>query len=367
MARLSLPGGGTSSSSGILSPAGLMKYRAARSLKTRNTKVAFIGDSTFAGIETGGTSAQVLHSVPMQVAAKLQARGINAGANNRFGAGSGTFSSLPGMDSRVTFAGGTTQNATFAVGGNAISLPSAGSTITFTPQANVTKYDIYWRDGAAGRNFSWAIDGGAATTINSSGTIQVVKTTVSAGTAGLHALTLAWVLGSVTILGIDGYDDTNGRREISCWNWGISGATSAQLADNSDTQTGRLAEIAFMAPDLSIIRPMVNDWRQSVSVAAAIASVSTIVNTCKASGDVILCTPRFDGVTTGLAPQQESYVSALKGLAATNVQVLDLRSYFGSYAIGSAAGWYSDTVHGDIGGAGYAEEAEYIARALASV
>jgi hypothetical protein len=72
-------------------PLTLMKYRAARNLKTRNAKVAFIGDSTFAGIETGGTTAQVLHSIPMQLAAKLQARGINAGANNRFGAGSASF------------------------------------------------------------------------------------------------------------------------------------------------------------------------------------------------------------------------------------------------------------------------------------
>lgn len=364
MARLSLPGSG--SSSGVLNPALLMKYRAARSLKTRNTKVAFIGDSTFAGIETGGTTAQVLHSIPMQVAAKLQARGINAGANNRFGCGSGTFSSLPGMDSRITFTGATTQTATLAVGGNAMSMSAAG-TLTFTPQANVTKFDIYWRDGAAGRNFTWAVDGGATTQVNSSGTIQMVKTTVSAGTAGLHALTLAWVAGSVTIIGIDAYDDTNGRRELSCWNWGISGATSAQLADNSDTQTGRLAEIGLMAPDLSIIKPLVNDWRNSVSVAAAITSVQTLITTCQTTGDVILCTPRFDNGSTGLTAQQESYVSALKNLASGSVQVLDSRAYFGSYAIGNAAGWYSDTVHGDVGGAGYGEEAEQIARALAAV
>jgi hypothetical protein len=343
-----------------------MKYRAARSLKTRNTKVMFIGDSTFAGVETGGTTAQVLHSVPMQVAAKLQARGINAGANNRFASGSGTFSTLLTMDSRVTSTGAWTQGATLALGGNAFACAAAGS-MTFTPQANVTKFDIYWRDGAVGRNFSWAVDGGAATTISSSGTTQVVKTTVSAGTAGIHALTLAWVAGSITILGIDAYDDTGSRREISCWNMGISGATSAQLIDNTDTVTGRLAEIPIYAPDLSIIKPMVNDWRNSVSVASSIASIQTLITTCQTTGDVILCTPRFDNGSTGLTAQQENYVAALKGLAGSNVQVLDSRSYFGSYAIGNAAGWYSDTVHGDTGGAGYGEEAHQIAVALASV
>jgi hypothetical protein len=222
--------------------------------------------------------------------------------------------------------------------------------------------------GAAGRNFSWAVDGGSATQINSSGTIQVIKTTVPAGTAGIHALTLAWVAGSITILGIDAYDDTSGRREISCWNGGISGATSAQLADNSDTQTGRLAEIPIYAPDLSIIKPMVNDWRTSASIASSIASLTTLITQCQITGDVIICTPRFDSGVAGLTSTQDSYVAALKSLAASmSCQVIDSRGYFGSYAIGNAAGWYSDTVHGDTGGAGYGEEAEQIAQALRSV
>jgi hypothetical protein len=350
-----------------INTASLMKYRAARSLKTRNTKLALIGDSTLAGTETGGTTAQVLHSVPMQLAAKLAARGINAGANNRFGSASGTFSTLLTMDSRVTSTGAWTQGATLAVGGNAFACAAAGS-MTFTPQTNVTKFDIWWRDGAAGRNFSWAVDAGGATTINSSGTTQIVKTTVSAGAAGIHALTLAWVLGSVTILGIDAYDDTSSRRELSIWNWAIAGATSAQLIDNTDTVTGRLAEITAMAPDLSIIKPMVNDWRTSVAIASSIASITTLVTTCQAVGDVILCTPRFDNGVAGNTATQEDYVTALKALAVTmNCPILDSRGYFGSYAIGNAAGWYSDTVHGDVGGAGYGEEAEFLVRALLTI
>jgi hypothetical protein len=203
-------------------PLTLMKYRAARALKTRNTKIALIGDSTFMGIETGGTTAQVLHSIPMQLAAKLQARGINAGANNRFGCGSSLFSTLLTVDSRVTSSGGWSNGATLAAGGNAFAASGAG-TLNFLPQGNVTKFDIYWRDGAAGRNFTWAIDGGSTTAVNSSGTTQIVKTTVSAGAAGSHTLNLAWALGSVTVLGIDAYDDTSSRRELSIWNWGISG------------------------------------------------------------------------------------------------------------------------------------------------
>jgi hypothetical protein len=349
-------------------PLTLMKYRAARNLKTRNAKVAFIGDSTFAGIETGGTTAQVLHSIPMQLAAKLQARGINAGANNRFGAGSALFSTLLTIDSRVTGTGAWSNTATLAVGGNATGCASAGS-MTFTPQANVTKFDIWWRDGAAGRNFSWAVDAGGATTINSSGTTQIVKTTVSAGAAGIHALTLAWVAGSITILGIDAYDDTSSRRELSIWNWGISGATSANLIDNTDSVAGRLAEITAMAPDLSIVEGgIINDWRNSLGTAATVTNLTTLFTTCQAVGDVIYYTPRFDNAGTGDAANQNAYVAAATALAVSmNIPVLDARSLFGSFAIGNAAGFYSDTVHGDTGGSGYGDEADHVLRALLTV
>ncbi|HEV2160255.1 hypothetical protein [Bradyrhizobium sp.] len=258
-----------------LDPSKLMNYRAARSLKTRNTRIAFIGDSTGAGTETGGTTAQVLHSIPMQMAAKLRARGINAGANNRFGCASGTFSTLLTMDSRVTSTGAWTQGATLVQGGNAFACAAAGS-MTFAPQDNITKFDLFYRDGAAGRNITYNVDAGGTTALNSSGTTQITKTNINAGTSGAHSLTQTWALGSITSIGVDAYDDTNGRRELSIWNWSIAGATSLQMIDNSDTVTGRLAEISsgksLMTPDLAIIRMGINDWRTSVSVASMVAS-----------------------------------------------------------------------------------------------
>ncbi|TWA89590.1 GDSL-like lipase/acylhydrolase family protein [Bradyrhizobium stylosanthis] len=355
-----------------LNPALLMNYRAARSLKTRNTRIGFNGDSTFAGVETGGTTAQVLHSVPMQVAAKLQARGINAGANNRFGCASGTFATLLTMDSRVTATGAWTQGATTAQGGQAFACSAAG-TLNIVPQGNVTKADIYWRDGAAGRSFNWSVDGGATTQIDSTGTTAIKKTTVSLGSSALHTFSLAWVAGAVTIFGVDFYDDTSSRRELSIQQWGISGATSANAIDDTDTVTGRLAQIksgkALMTPDLMIIRLGVNDWRTSVSALSMVGNLTTLVTTCQANAcDVILVTPRYDGGSTGLAAQQEDYANAIRALGPVlNVNVLDARAYFGSYALGNAAGWYSDTVHGDTGGAGYGEEAEFFVRALLTV
>jgi hypothetical protein len=350
-----------------LNPLQFMKFRKARAQKTRNVRAAFIGDSTTAGVETGGGTSQVMHSIPSRVASKLQARGINASAQNRFGCASSLFSFLIAMDSSVTATGGWSQSATLTVGGNAFAASTAG-TLSFAFPGNTTKAVIVWRDGAAGRNFSWNADGGAATQINSSGTTSIRSDTVTLGASGSHTLNIAWVAGSVTIMGVYAYDDTGGRTQINCWNWGISGARGDQLVDNSDTSGGRMASLSALAPDLSIIKPLVNDWLQSISIDTAITNVATLVTACQVSGDVLICTPRYDNSTGGAALQQDAYVAALKVYCASaGLPLLDTRSYFGSYAIGNAAGFYSDNVHGDTLGAGYDEEAELITRALLSI
>ena len=76
---------------------------------------------------------------------------------------------------------------------------------------------------------------------NSTAAADVTKTTINAGTAGLNALTLTWVAGAVTIIGVHGYDDTSGRREISLFNWGIAGADSDRFNENSQPVGGTAA------------------------------------------------------------------------------------------------------------------------------
>lgn len=352
--------GGPQYTSG-LTKANTANVRAAWAAQSGNVPIAANGDSTFAGVTTGDGTAQALHSWPAQLPALLQNVGIKAGANNRYGTASGTFSFLTGFDSRISSTGAWTQGATLAVGGNAFACAATGS-MTFTPQGNVTKFVIKWRDGAAGRNFSWQVDGGSATTINSSGTTQVVNTTVSAGTAGIHALTLTWVLGSITILGIDAYDDTAGRVEASIWNWGISGATSANLIDNTDTQTGRFFEIGFFAPKLSLIEGgAINDWRNSISVSTFQTNFTTLVQKSLTVGDVIVCIPPHDGGSAGFTSNQQAYVDAMYTVAAANnCGVFDIRKRWVSYANAVANGWQTngDFVHPTA--AGYLDYAQAI-------
>jgi len=315
--------------------------RAAWAAKASNVLIATIGDSTMAGVTTGAGTTQAVNSWPAKLATLLQTSGINSGQNNRYGVASGTFSFLTGFDSRVSATGGWSQGATLAVGGNAFACSATGA-LSFTPQGNVTKFVIKWRDGAAGRNFNYQVDGGTTTAVNSSGTTQVASTgPISAGTSGSHTLTINWVLGSVTILGIDAYDDTSGRIEATIENWGISGATSANLIDNTDTQAGRFVEYGVFAPKLSLIESgVINDWEQSVSVATFQANMTTLVQKMLTVGDVIVCTPPFDPSSLGLAANQQAYIDAMYAVAAANgCGVFDIRKKWGSYANAVSNGW----------------------------
>lgn len=337
----------------------------------RNTRVAFIGDSTFRGQSFGVGTAQAVNSFPMQLATRLNAAGINAGANNVWGDGGSwglgqTIANFKTGDSRVTSTAGWALGSVLSAGGNNFGATAAG-TMTFTPQGNVNTANIIWRDGATGRDWDWAVDGGAATNVQSTNVTQFAIVPVALGSVASHALTLSWDLGTVSILGIDAYDNT--RKELSLWNWGICGGTSANLINNTDTVVGRLAILAHasLKPDLAFIEGgLINDWRTSVAVATSKANLTTLVTTVKANnGDVILCVPVFDNGSAGLTASQQLYVDAMYQVALEqNVGLIDIRLKWGSYSSALASGYYhaSDTVHPTT--AGYLDMANVTAEAV---
>ncbi len=334
-------------------------YRAVRRADARNARVAFIGDSTFRGQSFGVGTAQAVNSLPMQLATLLNAAGINAGANNVWGDGGswGTTQNIANFkagDSRVTSADGWLLGSTLSAGGNNFGATAAGS-MTFTPQTDCDTMQVIWRDGATGRNWDWSVDGGAATNVLSTNTTQFGIVTIPLGSLGPHTVTLSWDLGSIAILGITAYNSA--RRESSIWNWGICGATSANLINNADTVVGRLAILAHasLKPDLAIIEGgLINDWRGSVALATAKANVTTLVQTVKDNGgDVILYVPTFDTGVAGFTGSQQAYVDLMYQISfEKNVGLIDMRKPWGSAAAALANGYYNvnDSVHATTAG-----------------
>lgn len=333
-------------------PSNVYKLRAAMQRRDRNCLIAIAGPSTTAGQSTGGGAGQAVNSWPMQMARMLQAEGIPAGAGNFFAdhscwGAAQTVANYVAGDSRIVATGAAALDGRKGPGGNIWSLTAAGD-LTFTPQVACTKADIYWRDNTTGHTFSWAVDGGAATNISSTGVAQIAKTTISLGALGTHAIKLAWVAGTVYILGVHAYDDTAGRKEISVLNWGISGANSTQLINDTDTTVGRLKSIGAFAPDAVVIDDWpINDARQSILATTTRANIKTMAQRVLAAGGVpILTTQLPDGSTSGLTALQADYAAMLFGLAdELDIPLMDFRGSIVSYELGNAAGLYSDNIH----------------------
>ncbi len=345
-------------------------FKAAFIANSANIPISFMGDSTMRGTDELALpyNTQFQKATPFQLASLLNAAGINAGNGNIFGSGTTTIADLALRDGRFTSSGTAVFGSVQTQGGSDWNLPSATAALNFTPQIPVTKFDIYWRDAAAGRNFSWAIDGGSTTTISSSGVAQMVKTTVSAGALGTHTLNLVQVLGSVNIFGINGYNDT--RKEIHCMNWGVNGATTATMVGNvGPPNGGRLQFLSVFPPKLVIAEcGIVNDWRNSVSVATSKANMLTLINAVKAAGsDFWFLVPPYDGGSTGLTANQNAYVQAMYELAASEgVGLIDLRRSWLSYANQLALGLVGDNVHPTVS-AGYPSTAAVVYAALRKI
>ncbi len=347
------------------------RFRAAAARTDRNAIVAAIGPSTTCGQSTGGGTTQATGSWPMQLAAMLARQGVAAGASNLFGdhacwALAQTAPNYMTGDSRVVLTGSAAPGPFGTAGGNGFAMSGAAGSLTFTPVTSVSAYDIWYRDGV-GRNWSWSIDGGAATTVTGAAAIAPRRLVVRAAAAGLRPLTLSWVAGNVHLIGVSGYDDTAGRREISVYNWGISGAKSEQFIQNNDPTASRIATWSAVAPDLSILDDWaINDWRQAIPIATFRANLATGIAQGKLSGDVLVTTPLWDSGAYGNAAVQGDYAAATIAAALeADVPVVDVRAAWRSFAIANGLGWYSDTVHPTF--LGYATKASLLSEVLRRV
>lgn len=356
-----------------ITSANTSSFRTVAIAHARNAIAATEGDSTMRGVNENALpyNSQYPNAMPMQLAALLNAAGINAGANNWYGVSGTTLNDYLIRDSRVVSTGADAFGSQTIQGGANIIFNAGASTFSFTPQFNCTTEDIYWRNGSVGNTFSYAVDGGSPTNLATTGTGAFVKTTISLGTAGIHTTLLSQVLGSPQIYGIDCQDATAGRTEITIRQWGISGATSAFMISNVGTPgAGRILQFQTYPTDLVICEcGLVNSWRLSESVAQSKSDMTTLVQAVKATGsNFLFLTPPFDNSSTGLAANQNAYVTAMYQVAAEQgVGLIDIRQKWVSYANAVANGWQSsnDSVHPAL--AGYIDEAQVIFKVIQSI
>lgn len=344
-----------------LTPATTTKLRAAYQAMlagTRNMSVAIMGDSTERGVDEGAVpyNAQYPQSLAEQLAKAFRADGIAAGANNWYGISGNSFNDYMIRDGRCAATGSATSGVTAVPcqGGSELEFPTAAGTFSFTPQQNTNTADIYFQDSAAGRSFTYSVDGGAATQVNTTGANTIVKITIPLGAVGPHVVTLAWVAGFVRIYGIDCYDNT--RKEVTIRQWAISGGTASQMIDDAGSPSaGRLRQLALFPPDVVIgDLGLVNSWRAGISVGVVKGQCETLIDAVKAAGaDFIFAEPPFDSGSAGSTENQQAYVDEVNASCiAKGCAILKTRQAMGSKAAADAAGYMraNDAVHYTIAG-----------------
>lgn len=341
-------------------------FRATVAANSRNVIVQFMGDSTMRGVNEAASpyNSQYPSAMPMQLAALFNAGGRAAGANNWFGLSGTSLNDYVIRDSRIAVGGSAAFGNLIIQGGTNVSFASSGSsTFSFTSQFNVNTGEIYYLDFSSGSTFSYQVDGGTAVNVVQTGSNTIKKVTFSLGSLGIHTILTSWVSGNfVDIYGINTYDAT--RVEMSIWQYGISGGTSADMInDSGTTHAGRLTQMADFPPDLVICEcGLVNSWRNSESVASSKSDLTTLVQAAKAAGaNFLFLVPPWDNGSTGLTANQSAYVQAMYQVAfEQNVGLIDLRKWWISYNYSVQQGWQlnSDAVHPSLWG--YQSEATLI-------
>lgn len=325
---------------------------------TRNMNIAVMGDSTDRGVDETAVpyNSQYPLSIAEQLAILFRADGIAAGANNWYGISGNNFNDYMIRDSRVSSTGSATafNIAVPCQGGAELEFPTAAGTFSFTPQQDTNTADIYYQDSAAGRSFTWAVDGGATTLITTTGVNTIVKLTIPLGAVGPHTIQLAWSAGFVRIYGIDCYDNT--RKEVTIRQWAISGGTTSNMIDDTNAPSaGRLRQLSLFPVDLVIGDiGFVNSWRLNRSVSNCVNDMRTLIDAIQAAGgDFIFCIPPFDSGSTGSTANQQAYIdAAITVCLEKNCPIFNIRQAWGSKGAADTSGYMSagDAVHPTIAG-----------------
>ena len=145
---------------------------------------------------------------------------------------------------------------------------------TITTTALVTGFVIHWYGQTGGGSFTWQIDGGSASTINTSSLTGYQTTVISGLTSAPHVLLVTiTVAGSagVTLLGADAQNSAVGVRVNALGHSGAQ-ASNYTAVNAANWEAG----ITALGCNLAVLQLGVNDHNANVAPATYAASMATI-------------------------------------------------------------------------------------------
>jgi lysophospholipase L1-like esterase len=219
--------------------------------------------------------------------------------------------------------------------------------ITFASTSTVGKFYLHYVRQPGGGTFSWAVDGGSPTVVDTDGVAAYDVIEIDGpGTLRVDVDTAGSA--GVVIAGCDVRNDTAGQFVLH--KLGSGGARADHFAQAPD---GYLeAAYGSIAPDVLMICLGTNDHAASIGINSFRSSIEAIIDRIRSTApvaDVVLVGPGPNN-NTG-AYLIDDYISALYEIAIErDVTFINLKSSLGSYADANARGLYEDASHPNTAG-----------------
>lgn len=311
--------------------------------------ILFIGDSIVEGDDITTRSARWVDLCVQRIRTRWQPAGVDGGAGFI-----PAWYNTSDITDGFTPSGGTNAQ-TYGLLRRTKTMTGA-NTLSIT--VTCTSFKLYYTKRSGGGTLSVAIDGGAATNVDTSNASIVEPSSWDSGalTDASHSIVIAVVSGTVNVSGIMVFrdDETKGVRG---WEAGYSGATAGQIS--AYTYFGQW--VGEIDPDLVVIEVGTNDYANAISPATVKTSIESMITSIRAntSPDAsIVLMAIYDRPAVGAA--WPSYIAAIDAIAKAqdDVSVFDLAKRIGAAGT-TASGGLVSSVHPTALGS------RYIANALA--
>lgn len=248
---------------------------------------------------------------------------------------------------------GTWTNQTSTVGA---SISTALSTDVSTPAkiqwyGYATDIILHYVQKPGGGKFTWQLNLGTATEVNTDGVLSIQYVTITSGnTDYTHYATVNITNAGSTGVEICGIEYKRAKNGVVLNNLGLSGSTSGQWA--AANATAFQSAMTQIAPNMAVICLGVNDAVGGVTPSQYIANISTIITNIRTSKpycDIVLFSPSDIGESTTYPISD--YVYQLRLLAMTNNYCfIDNYSLLGNYTAANARTLMTNTTHPNAAG-----------------
>jgi len=259
--------------------------------------VCVLGPSHEAGTGTGSNIR--LNGWPPQLTALLEAEGIPATDDFIAGTDGTNYSAgTNAYDGRETYTGTAPTHSGNQFGGTVIVIPS-GTTLTFTPGRETSKFVLGLYTAASGRGSAEvSIDGGTTAITPIEGGSATISTT---GAAGLFQRTFNATLGANawTVKAVGAPVHVSFRfafnpllKQLIIMNGGKSQWTVTLMSGNTTPENAYLLPLATLQPALSIgCEDMTNDMASGGTAWGTYSpALTAILTACLTTGDVLMFT-----------------------------------------------------------------------------